>query len=610
MFLQLVLYLLLQLVGLLQGLWKQFMAAIYLLVLTLGNVFQGYPHDLPGLEDLPPTPPPTPTRPLPMGLHCKPSLGLMNFSDSDTSDSDSDSIAKLSLFSDESDSDQTITNSWDELPFPEGVPTAKKMDFKDQEPKPTEPKPKGWAGPWTRPWAPSRPVSFNIPNCSHHCGDIFQGMNTMDMTFVRGCFVTDRVKNSTWAVRNSFKYMAKFQCDWDQVMIKLWPLTNILNAKPVKEKNITSKNGKDRLILIVLTILKEILPVDLDYFRLLEFVLWLFVHEFLTSFQIYWIFLDIWYVSQCDGKQFLAIEDEIVSIVLWHIASEQDKGWFKQQLYRVYYMCQNKDEYFAMVVQRMMQVDRHCCVCTTHRLYPIIPGPVPKPELMHFGDVMVPDQTYCNGGLVLDIAKTDRTYVDIIEYFLIMYTMNVPHHGTLGGELAIMWDKNKQNHEGFDTFHWDMLDTLLKTYYPYYTDNDIDQLKKSMSDLKKDVCPCKTHKFMRGADVITSMKFPIEWGAKEVGQLQKCLFILKYSTEKPFLGNIYHAPVAPKIHTVTSFSAPRSSRPSRPPRAPRPRFWPNRPMGYFGPMRRTPRRFSQKRPFQQVKGCHRRCRLQ
>ena len=590
MVLQLILHLLMMLLGL----WHWLMAAISLLVLYLGNIFQGLPYDLPGLEVIPSVP--NPPLPLPMGIPCRSPGYLINFSDSESSDTDSDASFELSNdLIDSEDSETTITNdTWKVLPFPGGLPTSErpKLDLNQV--------------------FVEQPTGPNIPTVDHHCGNIFKGMNTLGLTYVRDCLVTNKVKNNVCVNRTSYDYMSKFQCDWDSIMKKLWPLTNDFETRTNKEKGITTQNAKNRLILIVLTVLRDIMPVTLEYFQLLDWLLWLFVCEFITSFQIYWIFLDIWYLSQCDGNQFMAIEDEIISLVLWHIASNQNRGWFQKQLNRVYKDCADKQEYYSMVVQRMTQLDKHKCVCPSHLIYPPIPGPSVKPTIIHYGDVMIGNSGFQNN--TLDISRTDRKYVDILEYLFVMYSMNVPHHGTLGGEEDILWNSGMIHHKGFDTQNWDLLDLLLKIYKPDLTDDSIEKMKSTLDDLKKSVCPCRIHKTMRSEEVINTMRFPLEWSACELKQVKKNLLVLKYSTDKKFIGNIYHVPTPPKIQSITStpFVKPgRNSRPSRPKPSTTPRpSNTSRPSRNFRPPMRSPIRYTQRRTFNNVRRYHRRCRLQ
>ena len=412
---------------------------------------------------------------------------------------------------------------------------------------------------YKRPRVPADWSQIQNPTTTR-CDDLFAGVSERHLSLLRGCWVSPRIREQETVIRMPHVPAIKWNINWDYVMNILWSLNIVENeaTEAVLDPGITNQNLKNRLGVIIVTTLRGMVPLEMDYFPLLNFLLWLYRCNIVTSKQILWIMLDVCYLSLCEGPLFMLPEDDILSIVLWHIATHQKMGWYRDQLVHVIHMklcpvtVEYCNEFFSMAAQRASQIDSHNCHCIRHRCFPPMPGPKYKPVMVDYEHVLNA-HVQCGN---YKPAWTDKRYVDILKFYSVMYMLNVPCPDGLAIEELITEDENFQHHRGFSSIVWNNLRVKLSEHYPLFSRAQISTMMEHLNTTKLQMCPCSTHITLRGGFYNKHMEFPIQWYDYELNLMLPHKMVLNYSLDKTFVGDLYNVNTEanPKIEGKSLFA--------------------------------------------------------
>ena len=322
----------------------------------------------------------------------------------------------------------------------------------------------------------------------------------------------------------------EFECDWNLISDQLWNLhfdtDKFFNF--ISEPNMTSPDFKTRLILVLISISRNILDTDTGYLPFLNTLLRMLLYNILTSKQIIDILVDIHYVIHCSGYEMHTIENEILYLTTFYIGQYQSKIWLKSAFHRLHGVSRSR---YGEILSRIKAVRNHTCYCKAHQLFPLLHGPLPRPNHNWFCTAakQVQDRRGEQG-----MMATDGRFVMYTTYNCINFLCNLPHTCSLKDEEKGCDDPDFYEHQGFSSQQYARILETFRRDHPNSAKAEKDFVMEALNFLKISICPCRMHLALRNESYSPYLQCPFNWSKEEKQTIsQDCREIFKYTIETP-----------------------------------------------------------------------------
>lgn len=293
---------------------------------------------------------------------------------------------------------------------------------------------------------------------------------------------------------------------------------------------------EEQQIPVIISIAKQVLPDHLPYFRILEQLIKWFMKDLMTSLQIFDVIVDLRYITQCVGYLRYPLEEELVFVILYHLARQQhDKGNFRWMEYTLVKMMGLQPTEFRNIIIRCKDLAQHKCFCSMHITWPIH-GNISRPIVMSYGSVYR-YMVLINQKVQSDVmAVFDSYYINKVSWTLKMFAYGFPLHpdSSLTQEENITHCPTFPKHRGFDKVTFDWLTKIVTDQHRYWDKKKIAQCMDWLNIFKQQICNCHVHCFLRGEDTSHSdcLTLPIRFSNLEKEQVDQTYWIRLYCTHE------------------------------------------------------------------------------